>query len=64
MPIVFDITTDELYLEGYEVGLLIGLEKCMRLSLKRWEIALEEIAKYFEVPIDVVSKIKEKIINE
>jgi predicted transposase YdaD len=68
MPIVFDITTDELYLQGLERGeergLERGLEKGIRLELKRGDMTLKEIADYFEVSIDFVIKIKLKMEKE
>ena len=76
MPIVFDITTDELYLEGLEKGLekgleqgLVegfekGLEKGIALELKRGDLTIKEIAQYFEVSIDFVIAIQKKIQDE
>ncbi|NJN34265.1 MAG: hypothetical protein HC817_08460 [Saprospiraceae bacterium] len=60
MPIVFDITTDELYLEGLEKG----IEKGIRLELKRGDMSLKEIAEYFEVSIDFVLQVKKRLESE
>jgi predicted transposase YdaD len=72
MPIVFDITTDELYLEGrvkgrtegLEEGLEKGLEKGIRLELKRGEMTLREIADYFEVSIAFVQAVRKRMGND
>jgi hypothetical protein len=64
MPIIFDITTDELYLEGLEKGLVKGFEKGITLELKRGDLTIHEIAEYFEVGIDFVISIQKKIQDD
>ena len=68
MPIIYDITTDGLYLEGKEVGREEGnkdaTDEVIIRALKLGKLTMEEIAEVANVEVAYVLQIQEKLENE
>jgi len=58
MPITYDITKDELYLEGLEKGIEKDKHAVILKALKSQKLTIEEIADLVDVSVDYVLKVQ------